>query len=108
MEVILDLGRPTEIHQISMRFLSSPSSWIFLPEAVDVGVANTTEKFTSAASAQYGKPMDVSTIQKYAISLGKIEARFVRIKVKNTGKCPEWHTAAGGKAWLFVDEIYVE
>jgi len=24
------------------------------------------------------------------------------------GVCPEWHKGAGGKAWLFVDEIFVE
>ena len=36
------------------------------------------------------------------------EARFVRIKAKNVGTCPGWHPGAGGKAWLFVDEVIVE
>ena len=30
---------------------------------------------------------------------------YVKLDVK---KCPDWHNAKGGKAWLFVDEISVE
>jgi hypothetical protein len=40
--------------------------------------------------------------------LAEKEARFVRIKARNVGICPDWHPGAGGKAWLFVDEIVVE
>jgi alpha-L-rhamnosidase len=108
MDVILDLGKPMEIHQVSMRFLSNPNSWIFLPEAIEVGTSNTGDQFTPGANVKYGKPKDVSTIRKYSIPLGKVAARYVKIKVINTGKCPEWHNAAGNDAWIFVDEIYVE
>jgi len=27
---------------------------------------------------------------------------------KNFGNCPEWHLGAGGKSWIFIDEITVE
>jgi len=35
-------------------------------------------------------------------------ARYVRVRAKNYGKCPDWHPGAGGKTWIFVDEIVVE
>jgi hypothetical protein len=50
----------------------------------------------------------VSAIQTYAIPLKNVEARYLKIKVKNYGKCPDWHQAAGGPAWIFADEIFVE
>jgi hypothetical protein len=32
----------------------------------------------------------------------------VKIHAMNRGVCPPWHLGAGGKAWLFADEIVVE
>lgn len=36
-----------------------------------------------------------------------IRTRFIRVKSKNIGICPPWHRGAGGKAWIFADEIIV-
>ena len=108
MEVILDMGKPTAIRRILMRFVSSPNAWIFLPEAIEVSASNTIGQFAPVANVQNGVPKDVSTIQKYAIPLKNVEARYLKIKVKNYGTCPDWHNSAGGAAWIFVDEILVE
>ena len=35
-------------------------------------------------------------------------ARYVEVRAANLGKIPPWHTAAGQKAWLFVDEVMVD
>jgi hypothetical protein len=32
----------------------------------------------------------------------------IRFKVKNFGKCPDWHLGAGNNTWLFIDEIILE
>ena len=34
--------------------------------------------------------------------------RYIKVKAESIKKCPEWHPGAGGKAWLFIDEIVVE
>jgi hypothetical protein len=108
MEVMLDMGKPTEIHAMIMRFLSNPGSWIFSPEAIEVSTSNTMEQFTPVANIQYGIPQEIYPSQKYSIPLNTIKARYLRIHVKNYGKCPDWHTAPGGVAWMFIDEIFVE
>ncbi|MCK7520336.1 MAG: hypothetical protein MZV64_22965 [Ignavibacteriales bacterium] len=33
---------------------------------------------------------------------------FVRVLAQSLGAVPDWHYGAGGKAWLFADEIVVE
>jgi len=40
--------------------------------------------------------------------LDERNVKFVRVTAKNIGKCPEWHIGAGGKAWIFSDELIVE
>ena len=42
------------------------------------------------------------------MDMNKANARYIKVKATNIGECPEWHKGAGGKAWLFVDEIIVE
>ena len=37
-----------------------------------------------------------------------LQSQYLKIKVKNIGICPGGHLGAGGKAWLFVDEIVIE
>jgi hypothetical protein len=108
MIVILDMGKPTEIHSMIMRFLSNPGSWIFTPEAIEVSTSNTMERFTPAANLQFGIPQETYPSRKYSIPLNTTGARYLKIRVKNYGKCPDWHTAPGGAAWMFVDEIFVE
>ena len=47
-------------------------------------------------------------VRDLTVATGRGEARYVRIVARNVGTCPPWHPGAGGKAWLFVDEIIVE
>ena len=108
MEVILDMGETKEIKQINLRFLSSPGSWIFLPEAIDISVSNNMKKFKQVEDKNYGIPIDTSSIVKYSIPLNKVKARYIKVKVKNYSKCPEWHSSKGSDAWIFTDEIFVE
>jgi hypothetical protein len=34
--------------------------------------------------------------------------RYLKIFAKNIGVCPAWHPGAGGRAWIFVDEVIVK
>jgi len=38
----------------------------------------------------------------------QMECRYVRVHAVNRRTCPPGHPGAGGKAWLFADEIVVE
>jgi hypothetical protein len=35
------------------------------------------------------------------------QARYIRVRARSVGVCPEWHAGAGGPAWVFADEIRV-
>ena len=45
---------------------------------------------------------------KFTTDLRNTNIRYVKIKAQNIGVCPNGHPSAGGKAWLFVDEIIIE
>ena len=41
-------------------------------------------------------------------SAAPIEARYVRIDVEGTKKCPEWHYGVGNPCWFMIDEIFIK
>jgi hypothetical protein len=36
------------------------------------------------------------------------QARYIKVKAKNYGLCPDWHLGAGGTTWLFADELIIK
>ena len=51
-----------------------------------------------------------SLVEKHQFELKlkiPIQARYIKIKAENYGKCPDWHLGSGGTSWLFFDEITI-
>lgn len=104
----LDLGKETEITQISVGFLQNQESWIFLPEEVDFFTSLDGEDFMMIKSEPCGGIVEDQKVMKHSVSATypAIKTRYIKIHVKNS-LIPEWHNAAGKPAWMFVDEIIV-
>ncbi len=107
----LDLGELKTINQLSSGFLQYNNAWIFFPVAVTYEISVDGINYVEAGkvgNADSPKNKEQKT-QEYTLTLVEEEqVRFVRMKAKNMGVCPEWHDAAGSKAWLFIDEISVK
>jgi predicted alpha-1,2-mannosidase len=109
-EAIVDLGMLDEIHKVSAGFLQSAGSWIWMPEYVEFYYSGDGKTFTKIGKITNDidrKEMQ-TVIKDFSIKTGNIKAKYIKVLAKNMGICPKWHPGAGGKAWLFVDEITVE
>jgi hexosaminidase len=109
-EAVVDLGEIQTVQKIEVAFLQHIGAWIFLPEVVDFYVSENGEDFTMAAHMEtYVSQMESRRfVEPFSVDFPGKSARYVKVHAKNIGTCPEWHSDAGGKAWLFVDEIVVE
>lgn len=111
VELTLDFGETKEISSMSAGFLQYNNAWIFYPVDVKFEVSNDGEVFeevglVSNVDQPENKKQDT---QQYTLDLIESKlARYVKIKAKNLGVCPDWHDAAGSPAWLFIDEFSVE
>ena len=47
-------------------------------------------------------------VRDYTLPFVHTDARYIKVVARNVGVCPSWHSGAGDKAWLFVDEIIVQ
>jgi predicted alpha-1,2-mannosidase len=109
-EAVLDLGKMQKLSLINVSFLQNTYSWIFFPTLIEYYISTDGKNFTKVYETM--NPADQKhsgeSIKDFSKSLEGTEARFIKVFAKNVGVCPDWHVSAGGKAWIFVDEISVK
>ncbi|GAB4293501.1 MAG: hypothetical protein Kow0098_14420 [Ignavibacteriaceae bacterium] len=109
LDVIIDLKEIRKVNKISAGFLQNIGSWIFFPEYVEFFYSTDGESFISLQKITNDFPSDKegAYIKDYSLNTDNIEARYIKVYAKNIGVCPDWHKGAGGKAWIFADEISI-
>jgi hexosaminidase len=109
MEVTIDLGSEKKVAEISAGFLQYNNAWIFLPEEVEFFVAKGDKVFTSIGKIKnnISPKLKEELTKDFLLKFITTEARFIKMRAKSIGPCPDWHDAAGSKSWLFLDEISV-
>jgi hypothetical protein len=77
---------------------------------VEYAISSDGLAYTLVAEIRNDAPQETSEpfIKSFSRSISGMPARFVKVRATNVGVCPPWHTGAGGKAWLFVDEIQIQ
>ncbi len=109
VEFIIDLKKEMSFHKISIGFLNDPSNYIFKPMGMQIEVSNDGNSFKKVSKIQNETYVYIPQTVKDVISFeGIYTARFIKIRIKNIGKCPDNHKGAGSDAWIFMDEIIVE
>ena len=109
-DAVIDLGNIDKINSVEMNFIQSNHSWVFLPEFVEVSLSTDGKNYNEPVKIINDvNPKDAGSINKnFAAQFENADAKYVKIHAKNIGVCPEWHTGAGGKAWIFIDEVTVK
>jgi len=109
----LDLGRPTrDISQLITNYYQYNNSWIFLPKSIHVETSLDKilwdkNNFLKVNPIQNPKSRKKEIAEIRIKAKNKFKARYLKIIIKNFGKVPDWHEAAGSDTWIFMDEIQV-
>lgn len=106
----IDLGAEKPITYLESSYLQKTGSWIFMPETVEYSISSDGLNFERIAVIERSTSQhdtDVK-IENFIYRPESISARFIKVKAKNVGTCPDWHHGAGGKAWIFADEIVIK
>lgn len=101
----VDFGKPTKFSNVKFANVDRNGSWIYLPKEADILVSNDGKKFKKVKTIT-GEQIKQAK-GNVDINIPTQEARYVKVVIKNLGTIPEGLPGAGGKAWLFVDEISI-
>jgi len=106
----VDLGSLQPIRKLSLGCLQDQGAWIFMPTEVTWWISDDGVNFTQVGSIanDVDEHHDGAITKDFAIEFKSKKTRYVKVVAKNRGLCPGWHLGAGGKAWIFADEITVE
>lgn len=109
-DAVVDLGKIERIRSISAGFLQDQNSWIFMPVEVEYAISDDGKSFEVVAVVRSDVPpgKEGTIIKEFTVRSVDRDARYVKVRAKNMGTCPDWHKGAGRKAWIFVDEIVIE
>jgi hypothetical protein len=110
LECILKFDKKQTINTFKFRTLENIRSWIFLPKSIKIYTSNNGKYYEEifAKKEMFTMNFDESSVKEFEINLDKIETTYLKIKLENYGKLPEWHDGAGNDSWLFVDELIIE
>ena len=110
LDAVVDLGGLEVVRRISTGFLQDQNSWIFMPVEVEYSISDDRVEFSVVAVVRNNVPerQEGAIVKEFTVRGVDRDARYVRIKAKNRGICPDWHKGAGRKAWIFADEIVIE
>ena len=109
LNTVIDLGEPILIKSIGANFLQSIRVGVFLPKRVEFSVSEDGQNFNRVANIiQSSEDQDTTPSIHLIIEKGlNVKSRYIKVHAENTGVVPDWHSAKGQKAWMFVDEIIV-
>ncbi|MDX5584287.1 MAG: hypothetical protein QNK20_05070, partial [Aureibaculum sp.] len=109
LEFVIYLKEPRSIEKISCGFLHNPDNWIFKPIMVEIAGSLDGKLFTISTQVVEENNSSKENSFRGMLTINKsFTSRYLKIKIKNIGKCPNDHKGAGNDAWIFIDEIIIE
>ncbi len=110
LDATIDLDEVEPVHSVTLSLLEEVNSWILYPSAVEVRYSNDGQRWQLAEHRELDWPVvaGASSRRQVRIDLpAGTTARYVRVVATGGRTLPSWHLGAGGKAWIFADEVEV-
>jgi predicted alpha-1,2-mannosidase len=106
---VVDLKDQRTSSNISIGFIQDVRSWIWFPKQVVFEISDDGENFKTVATLkhEFSDREEGSIIHRFQTPVSET-FRYLKITAENYGPCPDWHLGAGGKSWLFADEIEID
>ena len=108
VEAIVDLGKTQDIKKLAVGFLQEQRSWVFMPKEVVYFISTDGTNFEELGKVAntVDEKAEGVVIRDFVLEKTS-KARYIKVIAKNRGEVPEWHIGAGGKSWIFADEIII-
>ena len=109
-DVVIDMEGSMPYSSVILGTLVDKGSYIFNPLKLSASLSEDGVDYTEVAVAEYdvmGQD-DPDGIMDYTLSFPQTQARYLKLSCTPLEFLPQWHYAAGRRAFVFVDEIVVK
>ena len=110
LDAVVVLDGTNLVKNISVNFLQDAKSWVWVPHSVEFfgSPDGVNYKHLKSVKKKTGEHNYEKIIETFSTTIENNQFQFIRITTQSFIECPQWHLGAGGKAWIFADEIIVE
>ena len=109
--ILIDLGKTLRVENVVVGMLTNIPLGIFPASDARVSAGLSRELLRpcgqQSGSAEVTANAASPVRTEFSVKTSGVKARFLQIDVRSIRTLPAWHTAAGQKAWLFIDNILV-
>ncbi len=100
------------LKSVGVNCLSDMKSWIFLPEEIIFEISTDGINYTALSPIKVAQEVKSDMLphrKSFTVGTNSSAAiKSIRLRVKPTKECPDWHLGDGNPTWLFLDEITFE
>lgn len=110
LNFVVDLGKQKDIYYVSLGCLQDVKSWIVLPRQVSVSVSEDGLEWEKMGTQHPQIKVEEEGSLTYDFKfyiLTRKRPRYIKVEAAQYGTMPEWHIGAGGKSWIFADELVI-
>ena len=108
-EIQMDFNSPQSIQNIAFSTLAAEGSYIFPPSTVEVWIKTQNADWKLVDSQKPEQPTGNRDriLQMYESKINQNGILAIKAKLTPVNPLPKWHPGAGGKGWVFIDEILI-
>lgn len=104
IEIIVDLEKKSLIKEVKMGFLSDESSWIHLPESVEIYYSKNKKKWKKIGNVDAMAPISISEdFSRHFYNKG----RYVKVIINSKTTISAGLPGEGNQPWTFIDELII-
>lgn len=107
----IDLGQEKAIDEVTIGCFTNYGMGAHIPARITLSVSNNNGVFTQLSERSF-TPQEIfhEGIRIEDQTFGNLQstARYLKVDLKNPGKCPEGHTRPGQNTWVYIDEVIVK
>ena len=112
MKFMVNFNQPQILHKAFLNSLIDVGSEILPIVSISVEGSNDSIKFTKITEAKFPyeltKKDGMKDIKTFTVDFpNNTSFKHYRFTVLNVQKLPVWHQSKGKKAWIFVDELFL-
>ena len=108
-EALITLKDNTLVKEVSFNAFIETGDWIYPPTNFEVWGSKDGKNYELLGKESYALPKEhFKEIKTYTLSFPAKEVTYLKVKINEVNKIPDFHEGAAGKpGFLFIDEIQV-
>lgn len=107
----IDLGKEDTMDQITIGCITNYGMGAHTPKQIILSISGDNKTFTQIAEKGFTHEdifREGIRVEDQVFDTTGATGRYLKVDLKNPGKCPEDHTRPGQGTWVYIDEVIIQ